>query len=372
MLAGSMAAASGICLGSNDVNPASGGLVAVAAQYVNPVNFPNWDMLVMSHSNYSFFHSAAWVQVLGDTYGYVPAYLTAEGTGASCSLLPLMEVKSWLTGRRGIVLPFTDDCGPLYKDAASARNMIQRSFELGKSRGWKSIEFRGGKELFPEAPASLSFYGHSLNLDKDEDRLFMRLGASVRRAIRKAEKCGVTVRVSRELDVMKIFYSLQCKTRRKHGLPPQPFSFFRNICRHVLSKDLGMIVIASYQNRPIAASIYFQLGAHAIYKFGASNETFQQLRGANLVMWEAVKWFARNGMKTLNLGRTSIGNEGLRRFKLNWGAQEHTIEYVKYDLCRDIFVTEADAATGWHNRVFRALPIGVSRMIGATLYRHMA
>ena len=80
----------------------------------------------------------------------------------------------------------------------------------------------------------------------------------------------------------------------------------------------------------------------------------------------------RNGAKTLDLGRTSIGNEGLRRFKLSWGAQEHKIEYVKYDLRRNIFVTETDAATGWHNRVFRALPTGVSRMIGATLYRHLA
>jgi len=133
-----------------------------------------------------------------------------------------------------------------------------------------------------------------------------------------------------------------------------------------------MVVIASCQNRPVAASVYFQLGARAIYKFGASDESFQQLRGANLVMWEAIKRLARDGVKTLNLGRTSIDNEGLRRFKLNWCAQEYKIEYVKYDLCRDIFVTEADAAMGWHNRMFRALPIGISRMIGATLYRHMA
>ena len=372
MLAGYMTAVSGLCSGSNDVNPARGGAVAVAAQCVNPAHFPNWDMLATSHSNYSFFHGAAWAKILEDTYGYVPVYLTAEGGEPGRSLLPLMEVNSWLTGRRGIALPFTDDCGPLYGDAASARDMIQRSFELGKSRGWKSIEFRGGKELFPEAPASLSFYGHSLNLDNDEGRMFVRLEPPVRRAIRKAEKSGVTVNVSRNLEAMKTFFSLQCKTRRKHGLPPQPFNFFRNICQHALSKDLGMIVIASYQNRPIAASVYFQLGVRAIYKFGASDESFQQLRGANLVMWEAVKRLARNGAKALDLGRTSIGNEGLRRFKLNWGAQERKIEYVKYDLRRNVFVTDTDAVTGWHNRVFRAFPIGVSRMIGAALYRHLA
>ena len=133
-----------------------------------------------------------------------------------------------------------------------------------------------------------------------------------------------------------------------------------------------MIVIATHRERPLAASVYFQLGDRAIYKYGASDEKLQHLRGANLVMWEAIKQLARNGARTLHLGRTSIGHEGLRRFKLGWGAAEQKIEYVKYDLRRGAFVTETDAAASWHNRLFRALPIGVSRLLGAALYRHWA
>jgi lipid II:glycine glycyltransferase (peptidoglycan interpeptide bridge formation enzyme) len=174
------------------------------------------------------------------------------------------------------------------------------------------------------------------------------------------------------MDGVKIFYSLHCKTRQRHGLPPQPFEFFSNICRHILSRDQGMVVMAHSQDRPVAASVYFQSGPRAVYKFGASDDSFQQLRGPNLVMWEAMKRLARNGARTLDMGRTSISNEGLRRFKLNWGAQEYKIEYVKYDLRRNAFVTDTDGATGWHNRVFRALPLGLSRMIGAALYRHLA
>ena len=41
-------------------------------------------------------------------------------------LLPLMEVDSWLTGRRGISLPFTDECEPLYPDAESFKNLLQK------------------------------------------------------------------------------------------------------------------------------------------------------------------------------------------------------------------------------------------------------
>jgi hypothetical protein len=341
-------------------------------QPVNPAESPGWDALVSARPRGSFFHGSAWANTLQGAYGFRPVYFTAKEPNGGSAILPLMEVNSWLTGRRGVALPYTDECEPLYSDAAVARKLIQAATEFGRTRGWKSVEWRGGRELFGEAPASLAFYGHSLDLEPDEDRMFARLESSVRRAIRKAEKSGVTVTISQSLKGVRVFHWLQCKTRRKHGLPPQPFNFFRNILEHVLSKNLGMIAIASCGERPIAASVYFQLGTRAVYKFGASDEAFQQLRGANLVMWEAIKWHARRGAKTLHLGRTSLNNEGLRRFKLGWGADEHKIEYVKYDLRQDRFVTETDATIGWYNRVFNVLPIALSRLIGAALYRHCA
>ena len=345
---------------------------AAVPQPVSPAECPAWDKLVTAHPRGSIFHGSAWAKTLQGAYGFKPVYFTASEADGHSSILPLMEVNSWLTGRRGIALPFTDDCEPLYSDAAAIRNLIQAATEFGRTRGWKSVEWRGGRELFDEAPASLAFYGHGVDLEEDEDRMFARLESSVRRAIRKAEKSGVTVTVSQSLEAMKVFYSLQCKTRRKHGLPPQPFAFFRNIFEHILSKNLGMIAIATCGQRPVAASVYFQLGARAVYKYGAADEAFQHLRGANVVMWEAIKWHARHGAKTLHLGRTSLGNEGLRRFKLGWGAGEQKIEYVKYDLRKNRFVTETDEATGWYNRVFNVLPMGLSRLIGAVLYRHCA
>jgi hypothetical protein len=341
-------------------------------QPTNPSRHPNWDAQVKGHPNFSFFHSAAWARVLENTYGYSPAYFTTSAGNELQSLLPVMEVDSWLTGRRGIALPFTDECEPFCPDVDAFKKLFQGAVEFGKSRGWKYLESRGGRKFFDGAAASLSFYGHSLDLAFSEEILFARLEGSARRAIRKAEKDGVTVEISQGLEVIKTFYSLQCKTRKKHGLPPQPFSFFLNIHKHILSHNLGIVALASWQKTPIAASVYFHLGDRAIYKYGASDEAFQHLRGSNLVMWEAIKWHANNGSKTMHLGRTSVANEGLRRFKLGWGAQERIIEYVKYDLRNDRFVTDADESSGWHNRLFRALPINASRIIGAALYRHWA
>ena len=46
----------------------------------------------------------------------------------------------------------------------------------------------------------------------------------------------MTVEILQSVEAVRIFYSLQCQTRKKHGLPPQPFKFFLNIHKHILSQ----------------------------------------------------------------------------------------------------------------------------------------
>ena len=340
-------------------------------QRINPIVYANWNALIAPQPKHSFFHTAEWANVLAETYGYTPVYFAAGETSLR-SILPLIEVDSWLTGRRGIGLPFTDDCEPLCADASTFQKLFTSAVEFGKIRDWKYIECRGGRELFGEVPASLLFYGHGLDLTAGEDELFSRLESSVRRAIRKSEKIGVTVEVLQNREAVQVFYSLQCQTRKKHGLPPQPFRFFLNIHKHILSQNMGMVVVARHHGRPVAASIYVNFGDRAIFKYGASDETFQDLRGSNLVMWTAIKEYVRRGASHLDLGRASMGNEGLRKFKLGWGAEERKIEYVKFDLRKNEFVTGVDEASGWHTQIFRRMPVFLSRAVGAVLYKHWA
>jgi hypothetical protein len=334
---------------------------------VNPLEHSDWDAVLARRPGFSIFHSAAWTRVLSETYGYKPVWQKVGD-----ALLPLMAVDSWLTGRRGVALPFTDFCPPLCESQKDFGPLFQNAVALGKKNGWKTIDFRGGRQFFNDAPASLSFYGHTLDLTAGEKALFENMDGSARQAVRKAEKDGVTVQVSRSEQAMRDFYRLQCQTRKRHGLPPQPWRFFLNIWRHILSENLGMVALAEQEGEKIAGAVYFFLNGHAIYKYGASDFRWQQLRPNNLVMWEGIKWLARNGAQTLHLGRTSRSNDGLRRFKLNLGAVEEAIEYVKFDLRANRFMVDAEGISGWHNRVFRALPVFLSRCAGQWLYKHWA
>ncbi len=364
---------SDICVSSADASSKiTAPTISGSVRCVNPVERQGWDALLASHPGSTFFQSVAWAKVLRETYGCDPVYFTVTEGARLLALLPVMEVNSRLTGRRGIALPFTDVCDPLDQDSLLANAVIPKMLEYGRERGWNSFECRGGKDLFRSAPAFQSFWAHELKLFKDDRYLFARLESSTRRAVRKAEKLGVRTEISQSLEALQKYYSLHCKTRKRHGLPPQPFTFFLNIYEHILSQNKGIVVLARHEENLIAGAIYFQFGEQAIYKFGASDEAFQDFRGNNLVMWAGIRWFASKGVKLLHFGRTSVANEGLRRFKLGWGAEERRIDYVRYNLRNNRYEIGTDRAIGGHNQVFRRLPVFVLRLLGAALYRHMA
>ncbi len=88
-------------------------------------------------------------------------------------------------------------------------------------------------------------------------------------------------------------------------------------------------------------------------------------------MWHGIKWHAQRGFTSLDFGRTSLHNEGLRRFKLSWGTEERRLGYTKIDLSSGRYLTAPDRASGWQTPVFQKLPIPLSRLIGRILYRHM-
>src|SRR5262245_19059229 len=176
---------------------------------VDPTRDSQWDELLARFPGATVFHGAAWARVLKESYGYRPMFLAAGNGGDA--VLPLMEVQSWLTGKRAVSLPFTDECNPLASDEVSARLVIEGATKLGRERMWKSVEMRGAKAPFLQAEATgASFLGHVLDLRIGERALFERVASPVRRAIRKAEREETGVRIEHTLLALKTYYRLHC------------------------------------------------------------------------------------------------------------------------------------------------------------------
>ena len=346
--------------------------MSLAIEIMNPIDYPGWDELLLSTKDYSFFHSSAWSRVLCESYNYKPLYFTIIDQNKLLLLIPLMEVRSLLTGRRGVSLPFSDICEPIISQDTPFEDAIKYIIEYGKGSKWNYIEFRGGNGFSNSVSSSSYFYEHTLNLKKNENQMLSLFRDTTKRNIQKAVSAGIEVKICNSLESIKGYYRLHCITRKRHGLPPQPFYFFRKVFENVIAKDSGLIILAFYKKKNIAGAVYFHLGEKALFKYGASDKNYQNLRPNNLVMWEAIKWYAQQGFKEFSFGRTEPENEGLRQFKSGWGTEERPVKYYRYDIAQDVYLNNCQKESTFYNRLFKKMPVSMLRIFGSLLYKHMA
>jgi len=348
--------------------PASTG--SVQLRIIDPIECPEWDALIATHPHCTFFHSRAWAQTLAGTYGFNCQYVVAERNGRLHGLLPIIETRSWIRGIRAISLPFTDECPALTSAEVNLESLLDAAAGDAETRRWTHL----GMSVEPEilGASAATHYTHQLPLGIETDDLFDGCDSATRRAVRKAERSGVSVRFANDFDAVRDYYRLHCRTRARLGSPPQPFRFFAGICQHILQQGRGFVALAIHRGRVIAGAVFFEFAGMAVYKFSASDERFQELRASNLVIWRAIEKLVTSGARELNFGRTSLANGGLRRFKLGWGAQEQAICRGQYCFETRSFEPVADLAHGFHTRLIAALPPFVSRWIGTLAYPHLS
>jgi hypothetical protein len=338
---------------------------------INPSEHPDWDAKLLRGDDYSFFHTSAWAKVLEQTYRFKPLYFAFfEGEG-QVFLMPFMEVGNPLLGKRGVSLPFSDQCAPLARKIEYRQAAVRSVIDYGEKHGWRKIEWRDERYFTEGTPMWDFYYVHDIDIAQDEAVLFAALSPSNRRNIKKAVRESVAVKIDHSLESLRDFYRLHLITRKRHGVPPQPFVFFKNVHEHVMSKGYGIVVSARHDKKVVAASVFFNFGTKAIFKYGASDVRYHPLRPNNLIMWEALKWYRRQGLRTLSLARTEVENIGLLKYKRAWGGKEGTLEYFRYDIRKKAFLPRREAKDHLQKYLFARIPPGVLRLIGRLLYRYV-
>lgn len=340
---------------------------------INPLLESRWNTWLSEFSAATPFHTSQWARVLVDSYRYRLHYAVLRDGEHILALLPMAEVSSILTGRRGVSVPFADECRPLLKEGVPAGDLLDAMKAVGLERGWGSLELRGEAQDGGCAPESAQFITHYLTLEDREDQQLKRIKSAQRRNVRKACRNGVEVRNLSTLEAMDAYYALHCVTRKRQGAPPQPRRFFQAIHEHMIGSGQGFVLLARFQERWIAGAVYLHFEHNAVYKFGASDRSFQHLRANSLLMYEGIRHLRGLGIRRLSLGRTEPGNAGLLRFKRSWGAEESPLGYHRIGLGKNVCPAPA-GSNGWihaGSRVLRHAPIPVLRLLGNVLYRHL-
>lgn len=212
-----------------------------------------------------------------------------------------------------------------------------------------------------------------LNLSLSEEELLNRMHHKTRYNIRLADKNGITVEPTDELE---IFWKLLNKTTKRDRFAAHSKDYYKKLldffpirgedstlagtqeAKHPKSEiSIGSIgsemstsiITASHEDRPLAAVVIMRYGDTAYYLHGASDYKYRNLMAPYALHWNIIKYLKSQNVHYYDLWGTDARKwPGVTRFKLGWdgdikeypGSFDLIVSkfwYSVYNLARKVF-----------------------------------
>lgn len=214
--------------------------------------------------------------------------------------------------------------------------------QLEAAKGVKVLTDLGLKR----APMYLSVeYAGVLNLTKSEEEILKGMRQRLRRALRKAEKNGITIEKSTDPADIKTFYQIQLQTAGRHGFVAFSEDFFTKQFQAFAENGEAVLYTAKYNGEILAQNFMIFYGDEASYHYGVSSELGTKLSGAPLLHMEAMHDARERGIKRYNfwgiVGEDETWHRfyGVSQFKRGFGVEE-----LKYTPAHDIILEKGKYA----------------------------
>ena len=334
------------------------------------------------HPQGSVYHCSFWMEVLQKAFGYHPmCFIAVNGNDEVIGCAAFAIVRSHLTGSRLVSLPFSDYCEILSDNLSTERAILEAVLEKADNLRVGRIEIRarnGGAEFLREYgfEAERIFLSHVLPTTEPVGILFKKIHYSYKKALRKAVKSELAITMASTEFELRAYYKLYVQTRRFRGLPPMPYCFFQNIWKSVLPTGMPILLLVLY-NGSIIAGLFLLKAGDGLYGLSmASDRDFLLMRPNNLLYWRGIEIACESRLKYFDCGRTSLENEGLLRFKRQWGTSEHTItHFVRQTASSNVALSHSVPYTSLRKGIIqdicKRLPPLVLEIGSRLLYRHL-
>lgn len=343
---------------------------------IDPIKDARWSDFITRHVKASVFHSVGWLKALRRTYAYEPVVFTTSSPSNELSNCAVFcRVHSWITGGRLVSLPFSDHCEPLCDSNDQLAFLVRYLQTCMEHEDLRYLEVRPVNGGFGETgkangfrPAA-SYYLHVLDLRGELQEVFQNFDKDcVQRRIHRAERAGLTEKCGRSDSLLRDFYRLFVKTRGRRGLPPSPYSWFRNLVE--CSGEALEIRVAYRGKIPVAAVLTLHFRDVVYYKYGCSDAQFNMLGAVPWLLWNAIAWAKWRGASQFDMGRTEEQNAGLLTFKNHWVSQPQRLIYWRFPDGPSL-ESAGDWKLGLAKRVFSLMPGSLRTVAGSIIYRHM-
>lgn len=337
-------------------------------QYLRPDD-ERWITYISKNSQANIFHHPAWSTVLAEAYSYEPFVLAKlDSKGEIQGGVPLIKIKTPFGKPRLVSLPFTDHCTPLYNDGSTLKSFTDHLISLSRDEQTSRIELRSGYPPHAGINIYSDYVLHNIQLEADQSAVSNRMKRKHFRQVNVAEQRGVRIERGVDTSFIKQFYQLHLQTRRRKGIPVQPWKFFELLSQYITQQGLGFVLLAYKDQECVAGAVFLNWNRTLVYKYSASIEKARQLLAMDLVLWTAIRWGCENGYDWMDMGRTDIEDDGLRYFKQRWGAEEAPLDYSL--ISQEVYKPSSGSLAKLARPIIQRSPLWVCRAAGELLYKY--
>lgn len=325
-----------------------------------------WEKFADNSGLDSPFFDKQWLLLLSGHYK-LPLHILGYYENENLLFSIPFVIKKTVTGKKKLLcLPFTDYLDFKKEFSKELLDQIKKYI----SNQYVSADIRAC--ILPVSQEFPYIYHHYLKIGQDGyDEIRKNFNENTKRNLRIAERYPMAVNIGVEKEYLRTFFRLNAWTRKKHGLPPQAYSFFKKIKEDIFEKNLGFIANVNMGSNNVASALFMVKGKTIVYKYGASDEKYLYARPNHFLFDYMIKFACSKGYEYFDFGICPAYNEGLRQFKRGWGAGEKYIAYSR--ISKDGITMYEKKRPGKIIRIFfKLMPVKVNILIGLWLYKLIA
>jgi FemAB-related protein (PEP-CTERM system-associated) len=362
----------------------------MTASVVLDTDHDDWNEYVDAHPSGTPFHSWSWVESLQHSFGHEAIRLAAVRDGEVVGVLPLVAIRSRLTGTRLISTPFAGHGGPIANEAETASLLIDHARRHAEQRSadYLALHFPSDEAAFVagDDPKTTDLYwGFRADIPDDpEDVLTQVVARKPRRMVRIGIRAGLeaeqlvanpessTIAGATALEPwLAQAYDLLSRTMRDLGTPVYPL----HLLRHLTETDPDRWFVQAVRDGDrLVAACWVARDHSTLYPqfIGADREYFK-VGVSDFFYWAMICTGCSCGMRTIDMGRSKKGS-GSYNFKRHFGFEPQPLGY-RYYLAQGQEMPEINPNNpryGAAISLWRQLPLGVVKVVGPRLIGHFA
>jgi peptidoglycan pentaglycine glycine transferase (the first glycine) len=153
-----------------------------------------------------------------------------------------------------------------------------------------------------------------LDVSKSEDEILAGMRKTTRYLVRKGEKEGLHLEISKDAECSRLLYRLQKETTERHKFVGFPERLFRLEIKIFGEDDDARVFICKIGKKVLAAAIIIFYGEVAYYHFSGSLSSFSKIPSSYFLQWEIIKEVRRRGLKYYNFWGIAPDSNPKHRF----------------------------------------------------------